>query len=669
MPISQILPDGKVRIYNKKTGETADVAPEQLGKYDPTLVGSYQNIITARDAVKSGQVKTSDLPDAQKPLVGSALTAAGYSPEQAAKVSAASQARHDNIQTALSSLVASEQNLVSGGGAQGPLGASAKIPFVGQYLNPSGAAYQKTKIETATQLAKAITNSARPGQQVIDAYMHSLPDVADNPEFAKQKIDLLRNQINAQAKSFGYKDLVTEPGATDSTIQPQQKQSGNPILDGINNNGILKALLGYAANTAGDIGSGLAGNSQDSINAHQAQLEAQAQAQLAQKKAQTVKDPQEAKRLLAVAGKTFTQNSQNAGAEAGGYSPDVKDNPYLRALLASTQVATTASLPTDAAMVAGGVKQLATHPIASAKTVGNVVKTGVGAVQDPIGALQAAGVFLKNDATNGSFKLTPPKYPFAQTVASKGTQQAAQSEQAPLAQSVGTSLKHNVRQIELPPSIYGHGREEAVNATLDKYGFTGDARNQYAMLQPTVDKLGTQITDIMAKNPKSASIDTIVKDFDKNLSKRGVYRTQQLSKDTAQKEARSYIRDLYVSAGEGDSKVVPQTIPDQALYQLKQEVNRDYQGVAKKLDNGTPLTDREKVISVARQTLDDTLASMHTDVKALTTEQSHLYDAVKSLHKARNAKGTIAKIFGTEITVPTRVHQRGKDLLGRVLTR
>lgn len=45
MPIQQILPDGRVRIKNSTTGETKDVAPVELGKYNPALIDQYQSMV------------------------------------------------------------------------------------------------------------------------------------------------------------------------------------------------------------------------------------------------------------------------------------------------------------------------------------------------------------------------------------------------------------------------------------------------------------------------------------------------------------------------------------------------------------------------------------------------------------------------------------------------
>lgn len=126
-------------------------------------------------------------------------------------LSTTDQAKHDSISTALSSLDAAEANLVAAGGAKGPIiGQETKIPLVGQLLNNSGTAYEKTKIETATQLAKAITGGSRAAATTIQSYLHSLPSVDDTPKQAAAKLQLLRQQLTSQAQAFGFNDLTQE---------------------------------------------------------------------------------------------------------------------------------------------------------------------------------------------------------------------------------------------------------------------------------------------------------------------------------------------------------------------------------------------------------------------------------------------------------------------------
>lgn len=135
------------------------------------------------------------------------------------KPTAANDTRYANLTGALSSLDSAETNLVQAGGARGLAGYSALIPLLGKYFDPQGASYHNSKIELATQLAKAVTNSSRPAASVIDKYLNSLPDVTDPPAYAQAKLDKLRNEILTQAKAFNYNDLVNQFGGTQGTAQ------------------------------------------------------------------------------------------------------------------------------------------------------------------------------------------------------------------------------------------------------------------------------------------------------------------------------------------------------------------------------------------------------------------------------------------------------------------
>ncbi len=124
-------------------------------------------------------------------------------------LSTADQTRHDNLNSALSSLDSAEQTLVNAGGAKGAaVGQLAKIPLFGQYLNNSGVAYEKTKTDTASQLAKAVTGGSRVNQSVYQGFLNSLPDVTDTPAQAAAKLKNLRTQMSTQAQRFGFSDLV-----------------------------------------------------------------------------------------------------------------------------------------------------------------------------------------------------------------------------------------------------------------------------------------------------------------------------------------------------------------------------------------------------------------------------------------------------------------------------
>ena len=55
MPISKLLPDGRVEIYNSKTGAIKQVTPEELPSFNPALVGDYlkmKKLVETPDPVK-----------------------------------------------------------------------------------------------------------------------------------------------------------------------------------------------------------------------------------------------------------------------------------------------------------------------------------------------------------------------------------------------------------------------------------------------------------------------------------------------------------------------------------------------------------------------------------------------------------------------------------------
>ena len=208
---------------------------------------------------------------------------------------------------------------------------------------------------------------------------------------------------------------------------------------------------------------------------------------------------------------------------------------------------------------------------------------------------------------------------------------------------LNSSPKSPVR-IVLDPSIGAPAREKAVQQTVDTLVPGSTATEKYTNLQPTMDNLGQQIQTVMKNDPKTANITEIMGNYDKNLQSEGVYRNSDITgntsqkRDAIQKQAQSYITDLYNSARGETSDVVPSNISDQSLYTLKQQINADASSIFKKINNGTTLTDKDRVVLAARQTIDDTLTQLHPEVKQLTTTQSHLYDAKDSLFKGREAE-------------------------------
>ncbi len=226
------------------------------------------------------------------------------------------------------------------------------------------------------------------------------------------------------------------------------------------------------------------------------------------------------------------------------------------------------------------------------------------------------------------------------------------------AEDLGTAVRSGQRKIHAPASIYGAKNEKAINTTLDKLGISGTPQQQYEQLLPTMDKLGSQIDSKLAAGAKDYSIDAVKKDFMTNVQHN--LRTSDINKKQTQEIINKYIDDI--------SNVSGLQLGDKTntrdLSTLKQFVNEDYKKIADKIDRGVSLTPQEEVISQARKTLDDIIGNLNPEVKNLTLQQSHLFDAARSLSPARFNPPTLR---AGGFSIPSAVSQPVTDMAGRGL--
>lgn len=240
-------------------------------------------------------------------------------------------------------------------------------------------------------------------------------------------------------------------------------------------------------------------------------------------------------------------------------------------------------------------------------------------------------------------------------------------------EDTGSNIRQDVSKITLNPSVYGASREKEVQNVLNDLNITGSAQAKYEKLLPTMQNLGDKIEEELTSNPVNVPISQLKQDFLANLKDQ--MRTSDLNSTQAKEEISGYLADL-ADAVQTDTVRVPlkngsttqifnnENVSSPDLFKLKLLANQDYQTIAKKLENGTPLTPREQVISVARKTLDDTIAETNPLVKKLTTQQSALFDAAPSLEAARRAGSNVAPLG---IPIPPRVIQATQDSLGNVI--
>lgn len=226
-------------------------------------------------------------------------------------------------------------------------------------------------------------------------------------------------------------------------------------------------------------------------------------------------------------------------------------------------------------------------------------------------------------------------------------------------QNASDAIDQGTRQIKVKPSVYGAGKEDTINQTLDTLGIKGSAQSQYEQLQPKMQELGDKISTELTQNPKVVSYAQIRDDFLKNA--KDITLTGDMTNKQAQTTFDSYIRDLSeATTGKGLGDDI--TTPD--LFAIKQKVNNLYGPIADKLERGGALTPREAITASLRTTLDDAIANAHPDIKEATQMQSNLYDAARSLSAARANPPTF-RMMGT--SVPASVTQKARDLASGAL--
>lgn len=106
------------------------------------------------------------------------------------------------IQDAFSLIDSIEQEFQKAGGADHAAGYAASLPVVGQHLQPEIYAYNKTKFDAATALAKALSGRAATSITLKMA-MESLPDATDSPQSAANKLANVRRDLAGKAPNYG----------------------------------------------------------------------------------------------------------------------------------------------------------------------------------------------------------------------------------------------------------------------------------------------------------------------------------------------------------------------------------------------------------------------------------------------------------------------------------
>lgn len=262
MPISQINPDGSVKIFNKKTGQVLDVRPEELPRYNPALVGEYQMKLqeqqeqqAAVDLVKQGVSSVSDLatsdPIAAQQAIKQGVTVPKSKDAQAQEgvlgiIEEFKRLYNQPTATGKRPDTVRQEDLSFG--REGQLSLIPKLA-----VNTRIAFNQAPDAKTYGRLKKGFTASLKEitgdtgilTDQDRKFIMEALPDFGDSDESARKNWESIDRFLQAKFGTTSATSYLEQPEkptqqpdlSTPSQQQPQQppRAGGNRIIDSVLN--------------------------------------------------------------------------------------------------------------------------------------------------------------------------------------------------------------------------------------------------------------------------------------------------------------------------------------------------------------------------------------------------------------------------------------------------
>ena len=197
MPIVKILPDGKVRIVNTKSGEVKDVDPKDLTSYAPRLVDDYQKLLTAGEVSGSGipikDVQTGD------PVKLALQAQQAQSGQIAPVVDDATKAKMTSVQQALDILKPNLAQAEVTGPIMGNLALLAN-KVTGGGAAPEIADYEALRKSLIGPLARAISGEVGVlTDRDIARAEGLLPKISDAKKVRENKLKNLQDLINIKS--------------------------------------------------------------------------------------------------------------------------------------------------------------------------------------------------------------------------------------------------------------------------------------------------------------------------------------------------------------------------------------------------------------------------------------------------------------------------------------
>lgn len=397
MPISQILPDGNVRIYNSKTGEVKDVAPNDLASYSPRLVGEYQELLAESEAGVSGtsEVATNlrkEFRDETKDLDFKELRSS-YD-----KINAARETAAGDLSLIFSYMKLLDPGSVVREGEQATAESARGVPESIRNI------YNKTvRGEKLTDEQRSDFKSQ--AASLYNTYVDRQQDVTDFYSGLAQEAGIEPEKVIGAAGEIEKIDLPEE----ESTPEEQDK-------------GLAARALGALGGAKDFLFSGTENLLQDVIQTPGAGAQTEANQNLLDQAAQLSElaeqeqDPQRKQEMLQQAQNIFDSVSGTQSDIAGGFSEDIEKGVPERALQTGLELSTAAEIP---ALAKGASKLITKAPGAISKSTSGLTVKGTGATRKAVAQATKEKIPLKavKKAVNEYAKIDPTAENIAKKVA------------------------------------------------------------------------------------------------------------------------------------------------------------------------------------------------------------------------------------------------------------
>lgn len=226
---------------------------------------------------------------------------------------------------------------------------------------------------------------------------------------------------------------------------------------------------------------------------------------------------------------------------------------------------------------------------------------------------------------------------------------------------------------ELLKKVSDTGKMSAddITALASKHASSGEKSAasglKMGMSATEIAKQGVTLGDIQKASQRSnglgllADLDNAAKAGDDDVIKKVAEHISNLPADSPYAPYLHSVQQLAEKSG-----YKPSAVPAKTLFEFKQNLGNKLGNVFKKLDKGSPLTDKEEVALTMWHAMDDLITQAEPAVKDMTRAQSHLYKAMPGI-ASQAKKGYSANLLGTTVPLPGGIIQGAQDAAGRAM--